>query len=185
MVKCIRALIVLLFVSAALAQKTNDPFPKPISTDEGVIAVKFVEFATIPDVNGQAPRMMTMLTEPATRRLFVSVMTGPIYSISYDGKTVTPYLDINAQQWEVNVQSQGSERGVQSFAFHPQFNQSGARGFGKFYTAVDTANTAQPADFKPGGGNHTHDTVLLEWTVKNPSAATYDGGQPRELIRFE
>ena len=185
MMKCIRVLVALLFVSTALAQRTNDPFPKPIPTDEGVIAVKFVEFATIPDVNGQAPRMMTMLTEPATRRLFLSVMTGPIYSISYDGKTVTPYLDIGAQQWEVNVQSQGSERGVQSFAFHPQFNQSGARGFGKFYTVVDTANTAQPADFKPAGGNHTHDTVLLEWTAKNPSAATYDGGQPRELIRFE
>ena len=183
--KCLRVLIALLFVSAALAQKTNDPFPKPIATDEGVIAVKFVEFATIPDVNGQAPRMMTMLTEPATRRLFVSVMTGPVYSISYDGKTVTPYLDINAQQWEVNVQSQGSERGVQSFAFHPQFNQSGARGFGKFYTSLDTSNTAQPSDFKPTGGNHTHDTVLLEWTAKNPSATTYDGGQPRELIRFE
>jgi glucose/arabinose dehydrogenase len=27
--------------------------------------------------------------------------------------------------------------------------------------------------------------VLLEWTAKNPAAATYDGGAPRELMRFE
>jgi hypothetical protein len=27
--------------------------------------------------------------------------------------------------------------------------------------------------------------VLLEWTAKNPAAATYDGGPPRELIRWE
>ena len=33
-----------------------------------------------------------------------------------------------------------------------------------------------PPDFKPGGGTNTHDTVLLEWTAKNPAAATYDGG---------
>ena len=27
--------------------------------------------------------------------------------------------------------------------------------------------------------------MLLEWTAKNPAAATYDGGAPRELMRFE
>jgi hypothetical protein len=41
------------------------------------------------------------------------------------------------------------------------------------------------ADFTPGGGTHTHDTILLEWIAKNPGAATYDGGPPRELMRFE
>jgi len=169
----------------ALAQVTNDPFPTPIPTTDGVIAVKFVEFATIPDIAGRIPRMMTMVNEPATRRFFVSEMTGPMFTVSYDGKTVTPYVDINAPDWEVSVQSGGSERGVQSFAFHPQFNQRGARGFGKFYTVTDTTVTNRPADFKPGGGTHTHDTVLLEWTAKSPAAATYDGGAPRELMRFE
>ena len=37
----------------------------------------------------------------------------------------------------------------------------------------------------PAAATHTHDTVLLEWTAKNPGAATYDGGAPRELMRFE
>ena len=166
---------------------TNDPYPQPIAATEGVIAVRFSEFAAIPPLAGTttAPRMMAMTDQPGTRRLFVSDMRGPLYSVSYDGKTVTQYVDINAASWGVSVQSMGSERGLQSFAFHPQFSQTGTPGFGKFYTLLDTANTMPPADFKPLGGMHTHDSVLLEWTAKSPAAATYDGGAPRELMRWE
>ena len=176
---------VLLITCPAFAQTTSDPFPDPIAATDGVIKVKFAEFATIPETGTAAPRVMQLVNEPGTQRLFVSDMTGRLYSVSYDGKTVTPYLDLTAPEWKVSVQAQGSERGFHSFAFHPQFNQSGSRGFGKFYTVVDTTNTTAPADFKPAGGNHTHDTVLLEWTVKNPRSATYEGSSPRELIRFE
>jgi len=123
--------------------------------------------------------------EPGTRRLFVSDMRGILYTVSSNGKTVTPYLDMRDAKWEVNVQSQGRERGFQSFAFHPQFNRRGTPGFGKFYTYTDTTNTTPTADFTPGGGNNTHDTVLLEWTAKNPSATTYDGVVPREILRLE
>jgi hypothetical protein len=175
----------LLMVSPAVAQTSNDPFPAPIAASDGVIKVSFAEFASVPDIDGQAARMMLLVDEPGTRRLFVNDMRGPLYSVSYDGKSVTLYVDINAPTWGVSVQSRGSERGFQSFAFHPQFNRSGTRGFGKFYTLTDTSNTTPPPDFRPGGGNRTHDTVLFEWTAKNPSAATYDGAAPRELIRFE
>ena len=60
-------------------------------------------------------------------RLFVNDMRGPISSVSYDGRTVMQYIDINAATWGVGVQSAGRERGMQSFAFHPQFGQRGAR----------------------------------------------------------
>ena len=36
-----------------------------------------------------------------------------------------------------------------------------------------------------GGGQDSHDTVLLEWTAVHPEALTYDGGPPRELLRLE
>src|SRR6185369_9357381 len=159
------------------------PFPKPIPPADGAITVNFVEFASIPDISGEAARMMLILDEPGTRRLFVTTMRGPLYSISYDGKTVTEYLNVNAPAWGVNVEFRGPERGVQSIAFHPQFNQPGTRGFGKFYTYTDTANMTPKADFVPKGAGHTHDSVLLEWTARNPAAATYDGGAPRELFR--
>ena len=112
-------------------------------------------------------------------------MRGLLYGVSYDGQTVTPYLDLTAPDWELSIQASSNERGFQSFAFHPQFNQPGAPAFGKFYTYADTSNTAPPPDFVPGGGDDAQDTVLLEWTASDPEAPTYDGGPPRELVRIE
>ncbi|MCM3880198.1 MAG: PQQ-dependent sugar dehydrogenase [Vicinamibacterales bacterium] len=180
----VRLIIAMILTAPVHAQVPNDPYPKPINATEGVVKVNFTEFATIPESRGQAARMMLLVDEPGTRRLFVNDMNGPLSSVSYDGKTVTPYVDVNDPTWEVRVQFNGNERGVQSFAFHPQFNQRGTRGFGKFYTLTDSTNMTPPADFKSLGEARTHDTVLLEWTARNPAAATYDGGPPRELIRW-
>src|SRR5438552_12262134 len=122
----------LLMVPSVFAQDI-DPFPKPITQNGEPIHVNVAEFASVPDAGGEAARMMLLVNEPGTRRLFVNDMRGPLYSVSYDGKIVTKYLDINAPNWGVSVQSQGRERGFQSFAFHPQFGQAGTRGYGKFY----------------------------------------------------
>ncbi len=149
---------VLLATTSALAQRggppeplppgqTTDPFPAPIAATEGVITVGVREFASVPDIDGVAARMMNLVNEPGTRRLFVNDMRGPLYSVSYDGKAVTLYVDINAPAWGVSVQSMGRERGFQSFAFHPQFGQPGTPGFGKFYTYTDTTNQTPAPDF--------------------------------------
>jgi glucose/arabinose dehydrogenase len=160
-----------------------EPFPTPIEATDGIVAVNFVEFATIPYAGAEPPRMMLLVDEPGTHRMFVNTMQGPLYSISYDGKTVTPYLDVNASQWAVPVEPRTNERGFQSFAFHPQFAQRGTPGYGKFYTYFDTSDMTPKADFVPNGAGHTHDTILLEWTARDANAATYDGDKPRELFR--
>ena len=136
--------------------QTNEPFPQPIVRSEGVIAVTLREFASLPDIDGVAARMMTLVDEPASKRLFVSDMRGLLYTVSADGKTVTPYLDINDPKWGVPVQSQGRERGVQSFTLHPQFAQAGTPGFGKLYTCSRTRRTRRPPpDFTtPSDDNH-------------------------------
>ncbi len=163
--------------------RSNNPFTMPIPATEGVIVVRAVEFASVPDVNNRAARMNLILDQAETKRLFVNVMTGVLYAVSYDGKSVTPYLDINDPKWSMPVQANNSEQGFQSFAFHPDFTQSGRPGFGKFYTWVDTSNTMPMPDFTPSGNGRTHDEVLLEWTAKDPRAAAYDGSAPRELFR--
>src|SRR5688572_13244120 len=172
-----------LLAAPAMAQ-TNDPY-SPIRAMEGVIRVDLREFATLPDIDSVPARMMLLIQEPGTRNLFVSDMRGPLYRLSADGKTVTQYVNIDDPKWNMDVQSQGRERGFQSFAFHPQFNQSGAPGFGKFYTWSDVTDTLPPADYTPTGQGNTHDTVLLEWTAKAPGAATYDGDAPREVLRLQ
>ena len=179
------SLAVILAASAAAAQTTTtNPFPTPVESAAGVIAVKFAEFAVIPDAGGEAPRMMHLVDEPGTRTIFVSTMRGALYSVSYDGKKVVEYLDINTPNWNIGVQFQGNERGFQSFAFHPQFARQGTPGYGRFYTYLDTTNITPVPDFSAGeGAKRTHDTVLLEWTAKSPAAATYDGGPPKEIFR--
>ncbi|MEO7134488.1 MAG: PQQ-dependent sugar dehydrogenase [Vicinamibacterales bacterium] len=166
------------------AGATNDPFPRPIPREEGAITVTLREFAALPDIDGVAARMMTLVEEPSSRRLFVSDMRGQLYTVSADGKTVTPYLNINEPKWAHPVNSQGRERGVQSFVLHPQFAQRGTPGFGKLYTYFDSSNMTPEPDFTTPSPKPTHDLVLLEWTVKTPAGATYDGDAPRELMRW-
>jgi hypothetical protein len=163
-----------------------DPFPTPIPAAEGVIRVNFAEFASLPDIDGVAARMMHLQEEPGTRRMFVNDQRGIIYRVSEDGRAVTKYLDINAAAG-VPVQAQGRERGFQSFAFHPQFNQAGSRGFGKFYTYMETSDMTPTPDFLPTPAPNAMDTnhaVLLEWTARNPGAAAFDGAAPRQLMRW-
>ena len=175
--------LALLFALPLSAQTpTLDPFPDPITATEGAITVRYQEFATLPDIDGVAPRMMALQDEPGTRRLFVNDQRGQLYTVSYDGRTVTKYLDLN--ELGVKVQSQGRERGMQSFALHPQFSQQGAPGYGKIYAWVDVMPEGA-TDFQPGGGQHTNDNVMVELSARNAAAATYDGGPARELFRIE
>ena len=175
----------LLAASVASAQTSDDPFGEPISAVDGVIRVGAVEFAALPDVDGQAARMMRLVDEPGTGRLFVNDMRGIVYTVSYDGRTVTPYLDLTATRWALQIQASGRERGFQSFALHPQFGEAGAPGYGKLYAYTDSNNTAPAADFVSGGGSDAHDTLLLEWTAEDPASTVFDGGPPRELLRVE
>lgn len=143
------------------AGQTNDPFPEPIVRDEGVITVTLREFASLPEIDTVPARMMTLVDEPRTRRLFVSEMRGVFYTVSQDGKTVTPYLDLRDPKWAIAVQSEGRERGIQSFVLHPQFAQTGTRGFGRFYTYTDVSNQTPDPDFTTPNAKTTHDTVLI------------------------
>jgi len=164
---------------------TRDPFPNPIPAEDAVIKVNFVEFASMPDVGVNPARPMLMSYEPGTRRMFVNDMHGALYTVSNDGKTVTPYFDHQDSRWNIPVQFQNFERGFQSFAFHPDFNRRGAPGYGKIYTYTDTTNVTPVPDWTPPpGAKVSHHAVLLEWTAKNPAAATYDGEAPRELMRW-
>jgi hypothetical protein len=163
--------------------RSVNPFEAPIPATEGVITVGYREFATMPDVGTAAARINLVEDEPGTKRLFANTMTGMLYTISYDGSSVVPYLDIDDAKWNTPVQAGNTEQGFQSFAFHPQFAQAGTPGYGKFYTFIDTTNTTPQPDFRPADERRTHDEILLEWTAKNPAAPAYDGGPPREVFR--
>ena len=110
-------------------------------------------------------------------------MTGALYSLSYDGKIVTQYSTSTRRPGTWACRRPARSRASRALRSIPQFNQRGTPGYGKFYTYTDTSNTTPKPDFVTPGPKRTQDTVLLEWTAKNPAAATYDGGAPRELFR--
>lgn len=171
-------------IAGARAQVPNDPFPDPIEASEGVIVVGYTEFATLPDVAGKRARPMRLVDEPESGRLFVNDMQGPVYTIGYGGE-VALYLDINDPRWGLPVEFAGREQGVQSFALHPQFGVAGTAGYGRLYAWMDTRDTAPEPDFVSGGGQDSHDTVLVEFSARDAGAASYDGGPPRMLLRVE
>ena len=168
----------------AAGQLTSDPYPDPIPQAEGVIRVNYVELAQLPDFEGRPPRMMHLVDEPATERMFVNDMWGVLYWVSYGGETVREYLDLTDSDWGFSVDARSGERGFQSFAFHPQFNEAGAPGYGKLYTYLDVVDTSPAGDFTAPSDQVTHHTLLLEWTAGNPGGEAYDGGPPREVMRF-
>lgn len=176
---------IFLLASGTAAQTTGDPFPAPIETEEGVIVAGVVEFATVPEVGGEPPRLMTLAAEPGSDRLVVSEMRGLLYRIGPEGSPVTEYLDLREERWGVDVESSGRERGVQGLALHPRFGDPGAAGFGRFYTWTDVGDTAPDPDYAAGGEDVSHHTVLHEWRARDPEASAYDGGPPRELLRLE
>lgn len=177
------------FSTSAPAEPTppllRDPFPEPIEALEGVIPVRFREFASVPDLRGVPAKMMLIEEQPGTGRFVVNDMRGPLWVISRDGAKVERYLDLADARWGLEIPQIGTELGIQSFAFHPEFARRGAPGYGKLYTWGDTNDTLHTPDFETPGPRRSHDTVLLEWTVRDAASATYDGGPPRELMRFK
>ena len=152
------------------------------------VTVGIEDYATIPGGNA---RMSVMTADPAGR-LFVNDQLGQLYSVSRGtNPSVSSYLNFSGS---VTGLVAGGERGFQSFAFHPDFYNTGTGGFGKFYTMHTSAppeDSNDPnfaADFTPGG-DRANDSVLLEWETNDPNAATFvpaNANQPnREVVRFE
>lgn len=173
-----------------------NPFPEPIGAGTGeAIVVNVEEFASLPSSGsmGEAAKMMTLVDEPGTGRLFVNDQSGALYSISYDGHDVVSYLDVSDPRWRLDADTVGEHQlGFHSFAFHPQFSDAGAPGFGKLYTYVDTKNDKLPADFEveveakgqADAEKYRIHTLLLEWQARKPEARRYDGDAPTELMRI-
>ncbi|MEJ6575200.1 MAG: PQQ-dependent sugar dehydrogenase [Emcibacteraceae bacterium] len=182
----VAALFILIFpVSSLFAQMTNNPFSKPIEANDDIIVVGYKEFATLPSIDGESALAMDLETEPGGDRYFVNALQGILYTIK-DGGAVTEFLDLTDANWSVSLRWTVLERGFTGLAIHPEFNNVGTAGYGKFYTLLDSSNTEPEPGFTPAeDGNDAHDTLLLEWKMSDASSKIYDGEAPRVLMRME
>lgn len=164
-----------------------DPFP-PVPAAKRVVTVGLEDFARLPDsdqgIGGPvAARMMMLTDEPGTGRLFANDQNGPLYGVRYAGD-VALYLQLDDPRWQLALDKGGRAKGFQSFAFHPGFAEPDGPGYGRFYTLIETRAAEPDPDFQADAALRDHDTVLLEWTARDPFAEAYDGDGPRELLRI-
>ncbi len=176
--------LLICFGLCATEVAAQNHFPAPIPTSD--LRVRIEPFATIPDSSTNLPPRLNLLTPDPSGRLFVNDQRGPMYTIDATGNHVAEYLDLRDFA-SLSIRST-SEAGFQSFAFHPDFYDQAADGFGRFYTIHSSNNTTPTPDFDPGGNTSFH-TVLLEWRTNTPAAPVFtpaDAGAPfREIMRLD
>lgn len=125
-------------------------------------------------------------------RLFISDQDGILWAIPTSNAEVmvsevgsNVFLDVSARLVSLGVGGPGSfdERGLLGFAFHPDYATNG-----KLYTYTSEP-VSGPADFStiPVDAAPNHQSVVLEWTVPNPSdpESVVDPKSVRELLRID
>lgn len=146
-------------------------------------SVEVEDVITIPDSDGQRPRMEDLVFGGVPGLAYVVDQRGPVYTFDPAATNPTPTLFFDLYAF-VGNENQGPQTGVRGMAFHPDFNTPGAAGYRKFYTS-HSRNAFSPAVgnpktfFSPPGINH--ESVVGEWTVN--ANGTVNGGSYREVLR--
>jgi glucose/arabinose dehydrogenase len=163
------------------AAQVGDPVPGSIPLGDVAVHVEVV--AELPDSGSVSrPRARPMLlTGDGSGRRFVADQNGPIYQIHGDG-SLSMFLDVAAATALVANQGQ---KGVSSFAFHPDYFVPGAPGLGRFYTASSQPTSSGSPDYPvPAGAPTSHHSVLHEWQVDAADPEAIDPTSAREVLRI-
>jgi glucose/arabinose dehydrogenase len=128
--------------------------------------------------------IISMTTRLGDNGLYVTTQEGKVHLVTPNANgtgTRSTWFDISTTG--VSMMGAGGQLGLQSIAFHPEFDQPASPGFGKFYATLARSNSAS-ANFL---GNTTQGTnvangVLAEWTY-NHANGTFSGF--RELFRVK
>lgn len=137
-----------------------------------------------------------MTTRPGDARLYVTTEQGFIYAVNEDSAgngTTTQFFDVAAAVSAATGRSLNgagsSQRGLQSVAFHPDFNNPAAPGYGKLYTTYLQSRPTNNGSLNYLGTFHVGaglpaDGVLSEWTY-NFTTGQVPSNTYRELFRVE
>src|SRR5207244_7005291 len=111
---------------------------------------------------------------------------GQIRLIKDGSLLTTPFASLNSVLSIVGGTG-SDERGLIGLAFHPDFDLSGAPGFGKFYTYTSettngTADFTHPEFSPTAAGSIGYQNVLREWST-TPTSDTLTNTSSRVLFR--
>ncbi len=175
----------LMLAAGAAAQELADPLPDPIVA--GSKRVQLVPFAAPPPSSAGRPRARLNLLLPlpdGSGRLVVNDMRGKLWIVNADGNVnPQPMLDLAAIP-DLSLLASHGEAGFSTFAFHPDFADPDATGYGRLYTAYESSNTAADVTFATLFGGVSHHSVVDEWTIDFANPDTIDTATRRQVMRF-
>lgn len=174
----IRLGLVAVVTTGSLFAQISDPIPATV--EKGDLVMEIEEWLRAPATSTGSTRARLSVMKPAydgSGRIFINDLRGPMYVIADDA--MTEYVDFN-DVFPNFIDENRLGTGFHSFAFHPAFETNG-----KFYTAHTESAGAGTADFSPPIEQTINvQSVIVEWTATNPTAATFSGTR-RELMRIE
>jgi hypothetical protein len=170
------------------AGSLTNPLPEPQSSG---LHVGLTPWLTIPASSTGSPkaRINHLKPCPGDSRLFCNDLRGKLWVIASTSATsATAFLNLS-DHFPGFIHSPGLGTGFASFAFHPEFHQTGLPGRGKFYTAHSEASSGTPPDFiAPGTNDLSQVGIVTEWTLSQPAANSLVLAPAnfvrREILRF-
>ena len=127
-----------------------------------------------------------MTTRPNDPRLYVTTQEGAIYVVDNDGKgntTANFFFDAVSSislATGRTLYGSGGQDGLQSIAFHPDFDNPSSPGYGKFYTTLMESRPASTVghhylgDSTSGDNKRTASSwsgpsisILAKWTINS------------------
>ncbi len=178
------------FAQQAPPEPLADPIPERI--EAGDIAVGLRDFVRLPRLPDASSVLLTtdahariQYLKPLpddSRRLAIHDLRGALYLVSEEGGDAGLLLNLREQDVDFNDSVFPNETGLLGVAFHPDFARAGSPGHGKFYTAYSATSASGVADyFEENSGSH--ESVIREWTMDDPSASVFRG-ESREVFRI-
>ncbi|WP_197531196.1 PQQ-dependent sugar dehydrogenase [Posidoniimonas corsicana] len=148
-------------------------------------------YVTLPSSNDS---IVNMTTRSGDSSLFVTTEEGDIFTVPTGAggtASATKWFDVAAAVQSATGRSvfgNSSQRGLQSVAFHPDFDNEGAAGYGKLYTTYLESRPGNTSAHHYLGdstyGNTGADGVLAEWTYDHDSGGVSSQSH-RELFRVQ
>ena len=152
------------------------------------VRVRLVDFATPPRTDGAKPYSRLNYLHHAgdgSSFLYANDTRGKIWRINGSTGAVTLFLDHKLAR-NGALLADHAEKGLRSFAFHPNFSRAGKPGYNKLYTLSTETIASRPSGVKVFGGDYPvafHD-VLAEWAVYADDRTRVNPASRRELLRI-
>jgi mono/diheme cytochrome c family protein len=202
------------YLRALAARETVTAAPAAAADPRPRYSLELADYVAMPitgeldgkDTRGLLARVNYLRDEPGGRRFFVNDLNGPLYVLDKGSKRFTTYLDFNGRDGRPGLFPKFTfERnfamGLTAFVFDPDYPRNGI-----FYTLhMEDPSTPAPAEPKAGAvagldlagytttpaiatptvnGRVDREAVLIEWTDRQPTNATFEG-TARELLRLQ